>query len=194
MSWTGDWIETKNDRRVCQDSTVVKFGADSGSRSLDYRVKVTASERDVEFADSKEGSFAVRVHPHLRIDAAPKSGIKEVFGAIENDQGLQGKSVWGKKAKWVMYSGKVEGKPAAIVIFDHPKNLRHPTTWHARGYGLFAANPFGLHHFQGKPAGEGKYRLKQGESLTLRYQAIFFNSVPSRAEIETRFEAFASSK
>jgi hypothetical protein len=193
VSWRGDWLDSKNDRRICQDQTEVAFAADTKCRSMDYQVTIVASDGDIELADSKEGSFAVRVHPHLRLDAAPKAGVEKVFGAIENDRGLKGKSVWGKRAKWVMYSGEIHGKPAAIVIFDHPRNLRHPTTWHARGYGLFAANPFGLHHFEGRPLGEGGHKLKQGERLTLRYQAIFFNVIPTKVEIEKRFQKFALS-
>lgn len=193
VSWRGDWLDSKNNRRVCQDQTEVTFAADARSRSMDYKVTIVASDGEIDFADSKEGSFAIRVHPHLRIQTAPEAGVKEVFGTIENDRGLKGKSVWGQTAKWVMYSGEIQGEPAAIVIFDHPGNLRHPTTWHARGYGLFAANPFGLHHFQGKPLGEGGYKLKSGQRLTLRYQAIFFSDIPTTAEIDKRFQQFAAS-
>lgn len=194
LSWTGDWMNLKVGCRVCQDQTVVRFAADARARSIDYRVTVIASDRDIEFADSKEGSFAVRVHPQLQMETVPELRVKKVDATIENEKGLQGKAAWGKRAKWVKYSGAIDGEPASVVIFDHPQNLRHPTTWHTRGYGLFAANPFGLHHFEGKPLGKGKHELKQGERLTLRYQAIFFSVVPTRVEIEKRYEKFAASK
>ena len=57
------------------------------------------------------------------------------------------KPIWGKRADWVDYYGNVAGEIVGIAIFDHPKNLRHPTYWHARSYGLLAANPFGLREF-----------------------------------------------
>ena len=34
-----------------------------------------------------------------------------------------------------------------LLILDHPKNPGYPTHWHARGYGLFAANPLGAKVF-----------------------------------------------
>ena len=35
---------------------------------------------------------------------------------------------------------------------DHPQNPGFPTYWHARGYGLFAANPLGQKIFQREAA------------------------------------------
>jgi hypothetical protein len=194
VSWVGDWIDMRDQRQVCQDQTTVKFFADQKTRTIDYQVEMSATGGDITFADSKEGSFAIRVHPHLRLDPAPKAGPQQVFGKIVNSEGQTGKKVWGKRARWVMYFGQIDGKAAAIAMFDHPKNLRHPTTWHARGYGLFAANPFGLHHFENKPAGEGTHRLRKGKKLKLRYRAIFFSNVPEESEIETRYSAFAVAK
>ena len=42
----------------------------------------------------------------------------------------------------------MEGMPVSIAIIDHPDNGITPTYWHARGYGLFAANPLGQAIFQ----------------------------------------------
>jgi len=47
-----------------------------------------------------------------------------------------------KHADWCDYYGSIGGKTVGIAMFDHPSNPRHPTTWHVRDYGLFAANPF----------------------------------------------------
>ncbi|MEE2825694.1 MAG: DUF6807 family protein, partial [Planctomycetota bacterium] len=73
-----------------------------------------------------------------------------------------------------------------------PSNLRHPTTWHAREYGLVAANPFGYHYFKNQPKGAGDYRLKPGESLTLRYRVVFYAGERSADEVEAYFEEFAN--
>ena len=40
-----------------------------------------------------------------------------------------------------MFHAMVE--PVTIAILDHRSNPGYPTHWHARGYGLFAANPLG---------------------------------------------------
>jgi len=47
------------------------------------------------------------------------------------------------------------GKTVGIAVFDHPSNPRHPTTWHVRDYGLFAANPLGCTILKRKTKGLG---------------------------------------
>ncbi|MDQ2947020.1 MAG: PmoA family protein, partial [Acidobacteriota bacterium] len=53
-----------------------------------------------------------------------------------------------------------------------PGNYNHPTRWHSRAYGLFAANPFGLKDFDPKSAEAGGKSLASGESLRFRYRVI----------------------
>ena len=89
------------------------------------------------------------------------------------------------------YSGLVDGKMTGIACFDHPDNLRHPTTWHARDYGLIAANPFGLHDFEKKDKGAGDYTIKKGESLTLKYRWLFHTGDTAAAKIEDRWKKWA---
>ena len=79
-------------------------------------------------------------------------------------------------------------------MYDHPSNLRHATTWHARDYGLVTANPFGMHHFLGKEKGAGAFVVKDGETLTLRYRVDFIKGNPAVEDIEKRFENFAAQK
>ncbi len=45
------------------------------------------------------------------------------------------------KGRWAMITGIKQQKNITIGIIDHPLNVGYPTYWHARGYGLFAANP-----------------------------------------------------
>jgi hypothetical protein len=70
-----------------------------------------------------------------------------------------------------------------VAIFDHPGNPRHPTWWHVRDYGLFAANPFGIHDFEKKPAGTGDYRIPAGQSLTFRYRFYIHRGDASEANV-----------
>jgi len=108
--------------------------------------------------------MGIRTHPALRIDK----------GAIAvNSAGDKGDSLWGKSAKWVDYRGEIDGKAAGVAIFDHPTNPRHPTTWHARNYGLIAANPFGLSQFKKAAKGAGNMTVKAGDSVTFRYAFLF---------------------
>jgi len=147
---------------------------------------IHASNGDVTFGDSKEGLMGIRTHPALRLKG------KVAKGMAVNSAGDKGKSLWGKKAAWVSYWGPINGKTYGVSIFDHPKNLRHPTTWHARDYGLIAANPFGLHHFQKKPKGAGDYTIKNGEDQTFHYLFVLHRGDVKEAKIAERFKAWAA--
>lgn len=78
-----------------------------------------------------------------------------------------------------------------IACFDHPANLRHPTCWHARDYGLFSANPFGLHDFTKAPKGAGRLSLAEGESLTLRHRWLLHAGDAVTAKVADRYAAWA---
>src|SRR5947199_179270 len=78
--------------------------------------------------------------------------------------------VWGLKSAWVDYSGPVSGATVGIAVMADPKNP-YPTYWHARGYGLLAANPFGRGKSGFPDAKDVKDRVKleKGKTLSLRY-------------------------
>ncbi|HKG70017.1 MAG TPA: DUF6807 family protein, partial [Segetibacter sp.] len=57
---------------------------------------------------------------------------------------------------------------------DHPKNPNYPTFWHARGYGLFAANPLGEKVFTNGKS-EKNLTLKKGESVSFRFRILIDN-------------------
>ena len=85
------------------------------------------------------------------------------------------------------------GNAVGIAILDHPTNLRHPTWWHARDYGLLAANPFGQGKYEEEAAeGAGVHVIPNGEALTFRYRTIFHRGNPETVGIARAFEAFAS--
>jgi hypothetical protein len=146
-------------------TTVVR--ADSDLRIADVDSALTAA-RDIHFDDTKEGFFAVRLADTL----AGKNG-----GLLTNSSGANGeKAVWGKRADWVVDSGTVDtpdGKKAVqVVILDHPSNPNHPPRWHARDYGLFAINPFGLKDFAPQSTEPGGRSVAAGETLRFRYRVI----------------------
>ena len=70
-----------------------------------------------------------------------------VTGKYLSSEGKEGDAVWSTRAKWTLLGGEIEGKPVTVAILDHPSNVGYPTHWHARGYGLFAANPLGDSQF-----------------------------------------------
>ena len=183
------WLQDA--REIATDRTVLKFGFDTRGRWVDWEMTVKAGKEPLVFGDTKEGTFAVRTHPDLQLTPNPKDNVPEVFGRALNSEGERDKTIWGKKARWVYYYGPVDGSAVGMMLMDHPKNLRHPTTWHARDYGLVAANPFGLHDFLGEPVGAGKVTVQPGESLRLTYRLLVHSGEASDANRQEWYESFA---
>ncbi len=188
---TSVWKTKKGDQPLLTDQTTYWFGGTEKSRWIDCLVDFHAKFGDIQFDDTKEGLFAIRTHPDLRLTSAPNRGVEEVFGSAVNSEGVTGKAIWGKQARWLLYKGTIDGKPMSIAMYDHPANLRHPTTWHARDYGLVTANPFGLHHFLRKEKGAGVFKIAKDEHLKLRYRVEFFRGEVPPSEVEASFQRFA---
>lgn len=158
-------------------------------RVFDFETTLTAGEKDVTLGDTKEGTFGIRIAESMRLKKAKAPGD----GHIVNSDGLRDDKVWGTRAKWVDMSGPIAGKTYGIAIFDHPSNLRHPTRWHARDYGLFSANPFCEGEMdKSKPKGSADYLLKAGHSLTLKYRVFIHAGDADVADIERRFAEFSA--
>ena len=99
----------------------------------------------------------------------------------------------GKPADWVDYSGTINGKPLGVAIFDHPSSFRHPTTWHARAYGLFAANPFGRREFTRDPAQDGSWTVPEGKSIVFRYRVLIHPGDAREAGLADAYKEYAAS-
>jgi len=178
-----DWI-APDGKKVCEETTEIIAYRTPNFVWLDYTVTLHASEGEVRFGDTKEGTFGVRVASSMEV----KRGQG---GQIVNAAGQHDRDAWGKRAEWCDYTGPVEGEIVGIAIFDHPNNLRHPTYWHVRDYGLFAANPFGIHDFvPGTPKGTGDHLLKRGETLTFRYRLCLHKGRTEEAKIAQHYQAF----
>jgi hypothetical protein len=163
-----DWI-APDGSKVAEDTRELRFHATSADRTMDFDITIRASEGPVTFGDTKEGMFGVRVASSMDVDQKGRSE----GGQIVNARGLRDAEAWGKPSEWVDYSGPVDGKLVGITIMSHPSSFRHPTHWHVRTYGLFAANPFGLHDFYGDRTKDGSHTVPEGESITFRYRLWF---------------------
>jgi len=175
----------------CTDERTIAFHAVKGGRAVDFQITIKASNGDMTFGDTKEGTMAIRTNSAIRLDNDPRRGVTGAAGKCVNSEGVKGKAVWGKRARWVDYWAPVGGKTVGVAIFDHPTNPRHPTWWHARGYGLVAANPFGLHNFERKPAGAGDMKIAAGRSVTFRYRFLFHEGDAKEAKIAQRYKDWA---
>ena len=79
-----------------------------------------------------------------------------------------------------------------IVVFDSPKSFRHPTTWHARAYGLFAANPFGIREFTQDPNKDGSWAIPEGKSVLFRYRVLIHEGNFDIDQIRKAYEQYAA--
>jgi hypothetical protein len=178
-----DWI-ARDGKKVCEDEREVRVYRVADGRLFDYQVVVHASEGPVKFGDTKEGTFGIRL--------ADSMAVIRGKGHIVNSAGDKDRDTWGKRAEWVDYSGPVGDKVVGVTIFDHPESFRHPTYWHVRDYGLFAANPFGIRDFTGLPDGEpGAYTIEKGQSLTFRYRIYVHDGWPDVAALSTLYDQYA---
>jgi len=128
-----------------------------------------------------------------------KAKGKVAMGHIINSKGNRDVDAWGKRAEWVDYYGPVNGKPVAVAIFDHPKNPRHPTYWHVRDYGLFSANPYGIHDFTAKteqkqPVGAGDLKVAAGKKVTFRYRFLFHTGDEKEGKVAEHYKKYAATK
>ncbi len=188
------WI--KPDRKTVQlkDERAIRFFGTEQKRYLDLYVRLTAIAADAVLGDTKEGTFGIRLAETMRV----KGGLNK--GHIINADGLKDNETWGKRSFWVDYYGPVNDQIMGVAIFDHPQNPRYPTWWHVRDYGLFAANPFGIHDFEPKtatgektPVDAGKLVLKQDESLVFQYRVILHKGNHEEGAIAEEYKKYLNS-
>lgn len=159
-----DWVDASGNRLMQDRLEYAFYKTPPSFRLFDLSVTFYASDGDVRFGDTKEGGIA-----SLRVATSMEAGRS---GRIENSLGgINETETWGKRASWCDYSGPVGDHLVGIAVFDHPSNLRYPTYWHVRDYGLMTANPFGLSFFVGEGA-DGSYVLPGGEHLCFRYRIL----------------------
>ena len=181
-----DWI-APGGKKVCEDERTVTFGVDGQSVWIDFDATVKATEGPVTFGDTKEGCCGVRVAGTMKVDA-------KLGGKIVNSEGDTDRGAWGKRAAWCDYHGPVKGHIVGICIMNHPKSFRFPTYWHVRTYGLFTANPFGLHNFIGAEKGAGAHTLKPGESFTLNYRLLIHKGDEKEGGVADAFARYAKTE
>ncbi len=188
------WV-TKAGIVVAEDERRMVFHAPTAEvRHLDFEITVRPVGGTLVLGDTKEGTFAIRLAETMRLKRADKSK----GGTILNSRGQTDGDTWGKRAEWCDYSGPVATPQGTgtygVTIFDHPTNPRHPTWWHVRDYGLFAANPFGIHDFEKKPPGSGNLAVEVGKTLTFRYRVVLHRGDSQSVPLEALYRSYAAEK
>jgi hypothetical protein len=202
---TASWKDI-NGKKLLNEITEYTFSVQGKTRIIDRTTMLKAENGKVNINDNKEGMFAIRVTRELELPSKGKvkvtdshgvvteveaSDDKSVSGSYLSSEGIKDDAVWATRGKWMKLSGVVNGEKVAIVIFDHPGNAGYPTYWHARGYGLFAANTLGQKVFSnGKE--EMNFSIENGESATFRYRLAIFSGEPTLEEIEKMSKNFES--
>lgn len=177
-----DWVD-RHGKTILKDERTYKFGVLGDARFIDLDVTLTATDAPVKFGDTKEGSFGIRVAGTMKVEA--KKG-----GEIVNSHGDKDAKAWGKRAPWVDYHGPIGAKTGGVAILEHPSSFRAPTYWHVRTYGLFAANPFGVHDFEGDKSQDGSYTLPPGQSITFSYRVLLHAGDEKAADVAGAFESY----
>jgi hypothetical protein len=185
LAYSARWTNQKNETLV-SEKTRYEFSGTPQLRIIDRITTLTGVMDDVAFNDAKDGMLGLRMAHELQIPAMKDQKFKDDKGietvvkattdkiAVGNyitSEGKEGDSAWSTRAVWCKAYGKMGMDSVSISIIDHPSNPNYPTFWHARGYGLFAANPLGEKVFtNGKSA--KNLHLKKGESVTFKYRII----------------------
>jgi methane monooxygenase PmoA-like len=188
-----DW-KLPSGQVLLREARKMTFYSDPQLRTIDFDITLSP-ETQVTFGDTKEGMFAIRLAAALE-EAQPR-GIAEPrrTGKLVNAQNKAGeKNVWGKRSEWADYSGQLDGQTVGIAILDHPGNPRHPTYWHARAYGLFATNIFGVHDFENDKNRDGSLTIRPGQPLRFRFRVVIHPGDANAAGIREIFSQYSATK
>lgn len=178
--------KTPDGKPLLREARKMIFHSHPTLRIIDFDVSFVALDT-VTWGDTKEGFFAIR----LRDDLTERSKTARMISSTGAESMKQ---VWGKSFPWVDYSGTAEGKKLGVAILEHPKSFRAPTYWHARDYGLFAANPFGLHDFYNDKTKDGSCKLEPGQSIRFRFRVVVHPEETAQAGIDKLFAAYAATR
>jgi len=200
-----DWV-LHDGTTLLHERTAYTFSGDATTRTIDRATTLTALDRRVAFDDAKDGMLGLRVARQLELPSTkaevftdisgrktdvPKLDNTGITGNYVTSDGAQGNDAWGTRGRWCVLSGTIGDDTIAIAILDHPANPGYPTYWHARDYGLFAANPLGQKVFSKGKETLG-LALDPKQSVTFRYRILVVDGglTPERADREQ--EAFAA--
>lgn len=195
--WTSQGQQT-----LLEETTTYVFSANDSEYIIDRETTLTA-KTDVAFPDAKDGLLGLRVTKELQIPSntpgefvddkgnitkVAAGNTPDINGNYLTSEGKTGDSAWATRGKWCMLYGKKQNDTLSVAIIDYPGNPGYPTYWHARGYGLFAANPLGQKIFS-KGAQTLNFRLAKGQSATFHYRIVI--AAGDRRLSTDRIEALA---
>lgn len=208
LAYHANWVDWKNNI-LLEETTQYEFSG-SGTQRIVDRITTLTANTTVLFTDAKDGLLGLRVAHELQI-SSKKDGVftddkgnvtvvkantdAVATGNYITSAGKEGDSAWSTRAVWCKMFGKMKNDSISISIIDHPANINYPTYWHARGYGLFAANPLGEKVFTGGKSAKN-LQLKKGESVRFVYRIVFDQGpvTTSAAQLNQLADEFGKAK
>ncbi|WP_229201308.1 DUF6807 domain-containing protein [Arcticibacterium luteifluviistationis] len=200
-----DW-EAPDGTVLLKENTTFVFSGEGDQYAIDRITTLTAENEDVSFNDNKEGMIGVRLtrameHPSDKPDVfTDANGISTGVAVLDNEgvnghylnaEGVEGEDCWGLRSNWMNLGSTIGDEKVSLAILDHKDNVGYPTYWHARGYGLFAANPLGQEVFS-----DGKeslnFKLAKGESVTFKYRVIVASADLNKEILDKKFTEFSA--
>lgn len=208
LAYHANWTNQQN-QVLLEENTRFEFSGQGNDRIID-RITTLTAVQEVLFKDAKDGLLGFRAAHALEIPAMKEQEYKDDKGIVTKvkaaadkiangnyltSEGKTGDDAWSTRAKWCKMFAKMGSDSISVAIIDHPSNINYPTFWHARGYGLFAANPLGERIFT-KEKSAKDLQLKKGESVTFRYRVVIANGKTSlsNSELEKLTADFAAKK
>jgi len=198
------WVTGEN-QPILDETTRYIFSRRDHARAIDQVITLKALDR-VVFNDDKEGLLGMRVAHWLespdekggifmdangqptKVDAG---GTSDATGVYLTSEGVKGEAAWATRGRWCSLTGHTGNHTVTIAIIDSPKNPGYPTYWHARGYGLFAANPLGRSIFDPKqPA--FNFSIEKNQTAVFRYRVILYSRDASVDELNREADRFAT--
>lgn len=208
LSYHANWVNQHNDV-LLEETTRFEFSGTLHQRIID-RHTILKANTDLLFADAKDGLLGIRLAHALQIPTNKDQLFKDdkgnetivkggsdiiASGNYLSSEGILGDSVWSTRGRWCKVYGKMGKDSISVVIIDHPANPNYPTFWHARGYGLFAANPLGEKIFTNGRSVKN-LSLKKGETVSFNYRIIIdegSNTIPVK-KVNELADEFAGKK
>ncbi len=200
-----DWV-MPGGKTILRERTQFAFSGDSTTRRIDRITTLTALDERVVFGDAKDGMLGMRVARQLeqpsneklvftdiagRATTVAKMDNAGVTGEYTSSEGKKGDAVWATRGRWVMLAGTIGDEALTVAMVDHPSNPGYPTYWHARGYGLFAANPLGQNVFS-----NGRETLnltvEPRASVTFRHRIVVLEGKATADRMEREFTSFSA--
>jgi Methane oxygenase PmoA len=184
LTYHANWTNQQK-HVLIEETTKFEFSGTKNRRIID-RITTLRADTDIIFKDAKDGMLGLRLAHELQMPATEdqkftdnkgnitivKAGTDKIAnGTYLTSEGKTGNDAWSTRGVWCKVYGKMGADSVSIAIIDHPQNPNYPTFWHARGYGLFAANPLGEKIFTNGKS-EKNLTLKKGESVTFRYRIV----------------------